>query len=189
MTQAAQHQSRRIPGEEGVWVFIFGDMIIFTIFFLTFIVYRSENPTLYASQQGLLSTGLGLLNTLLLLTSSLFMAQAVRIARSNSHQLRALLAGVIVCGLGFIVVKAFEWGSKIQDGITLNTNDFFMFYYMFTGIHLMHVIIGLGIISWLFIRAKEPVDSIMLGLEGGGIFWHLVDLLWVVLFALLYLMK
>lgn len=188
MTTATR--TRHIPGEEGIWAFIFGDLVIFAVFFLTFIFYRGENPELYASQQALLSDGLGLLNTLLLLTSSLFMAQAVRVARHGGAQLPGLLAAVIVCGLGFVGVKVIEWGSKIQDGITLNTNEFFTFYYMFTGIHLVHVLIGLAVLVWLFLRSlREPASGMIGVLESGGAFWHLVDLLWVVLFALLYLMK
>jgi nitric oxide reductase NorE protein len=85
----------------------------------------------------------------------------------------------------------FEWGGKIADGITLNSNEFYSFYYMFTGIHLVHVLLGMGVLVYLLVRSKrpDPGTSYVALMEGGGAFWHLVDLLWVVLFALLYLLR
>ncbi len=191
MEAVSQRKARHLPGEEGVWVFILGDMMVFALFFLTFVYYRVDNIPLYSEAQELLNRKLGLLNTMLLLTSSLFVAQAVRVARTGGRQTPMLLGGAIVCGLGFVVVKIVEWGDKISHGITLNTNEFFIFYFMFTGIHLAHVLIGLSVLTWLLVRSRrqQPDPGFLNTLEGGGAFWHLVDLLWVVLFALLYLMK
>jgi nitric oxide reductase NorE protein len=102
-----------------------------------------------------------------------------------------LLLGAFACGIGFVVSKAFEWGGKIQAGITLNSNEFYIFYYMLTGIHLLHVLIGLIVLGYLIARSRrpDPGTSYVLVMEGGGAFWHLVDLLWIVLFALLYLVR
>lgn len=182
---------KRIPGEEGIWALIFGDLVIFTVFFLTYVYYRGENTALYVSQQALLSFDLGLINTLLLLTSSLFMAQAVSAAHKGAVQyIPFLLAAVIACGFGFVAVKVIEWGGKISAGIILNSNEFYTFYYMYTGIHLVHVLIGLVVLIWLLRSVRQkPIEKVANNLEQGGIFWHMVDLLWVVLFALLYLMK
>ena len=179
-----------IPGEEGVWVFIFGDLLVFGTFFVTYAVSRAQDLALFQKSQSLLDRHFGLLNTLLLLASSWFVAQAVAAVRRGDRRARPLLAGGMTCGVGFVIVKAFEYAAKISAGITLNTNGFFIFYYMFTAIHLIHVLIGLGVLTFTITRFDRggrftaPFGLI----EGAGAFWHLVDLLWIVLFALLYLL-
>jgi len=190
-TGATRKAPGHVPGEEGLWVFIGGDLVVFAVFFITFAVYRQQETALFEASSALLDKRLGLLNTLLMLTSSWFVAQAVAAARSGSGgQARRLLIGAIMLGTGFVVVKGFEYSAKIAAGITLNTNTFFINYYMFTAIHLVHVIIGLGVLIYTF-RQLEPDGSPSGGIaliEGGGAFWHLVDLLWLALFALLYLL-
>lgn len=179
-----------VPGEEGLWVFIGGDLVVFAVFFITYAVARQQEMALFESAQAMLDRGLGLLNTLLLLTSSLFVAQAVAAARRSEPRARPLLIGGILLGSGFVVVKAFEYSAKIAQGFTLNSNSFSIYYYMFTGIHLVHVLIGLGVLGFTlsrFDKAGRMPDGVAL-IEGGGAFWHLVDLLWIILFALLYLL-
>ena len=97
--------------------------------------------------------------------------------------------------MGFVVIKYFEWSEKIAAGLTIETNNFFMYYYVMTGIHLIHMVIGIGVLIflWQSVRGTE-LDSRDVGmgvgvLEGGACFWHLVDILWIALFALLYLMR
>jgi nitric oxide reductase NorE protein len=183
--------AKHVPGEEGVWVFICGDLLVFAIFFLTFLTYRAADPALYNASHDLLNRGIGLFNTFLLLTSSLFVAQAVTEARRGGRAAPGLLLAAMACGAGFVAMKMFEYGQKLAAGITLNTNEFFIFYFMFTGIHLVHVILGLGVLvfMWSSARRADANGSCMRVLEGGGAFWHLVDLLWVILFALFYLLK
>lgn len=181
----------RLPGDEGIWVLIFGDMLVFSIFFITFFVYRMQEHDVFVAGHALLDVRLGALNTLLLLTSSLFIALATRAVR-HAHPFAARwIAAAIGCGICFCAVKAFEYGHKIAAGITLNTTDFFTFYYMYTGIHLVHVLVGLGVLTLLYRRvhdAVEPGATIKL-VESGGSFWHLVDLLWIVMFPLFYLVR
>jgi nitric oxide reductase NorE protein len=190
--EAAKSAQRKahVPGEEGVWVFIFGDLLVFAAFFITYAVERRGKLELFTSSQALLDRQLGLLNTLLLLTSSWCVAQAVSAVRREDPRARPLIGGAILLGLGFVAVKFFEYGAKISAGITLNTNSFFIYYYMFTAIHLIHVLIGLGVLTLIFSRFDRSghyrADVALI--EGGGAFWHLVDLLWIVLFALLYLL-
>ncbi len=167
-------------------------MLVFSIFFATYLIYRGQNVGLYVRSQLSMERGFGLLNTGLLLTSSWFVALAVADARTGRRdRATRLLLGALACGLGFVVSKAFEWGGKIRHGITLNTNEFYIFYYMLTGIHLVHVLIGLAVLSYLIARSRRPDAgaSYVAVMEGGGAFWHLVDLLWIVLFALLYLVR
>jgi nitric oxide reductase NorE protein len=181
-----------MPGEDGIWLFILGDMMVFSLFFATFSYYRNENVSLFTASQTHLSQNLGALNTFFMLTSSWFVALAVQSARRGLGRMTPvffLLA--FSCGLGFGVVKFFEYSAKIRAGITLTTNDFYMYYYMFTGIHFMHVLIGMGVLalmarySWSGEFQAEKIRNF----ESGASFWHLVDLLWIVLFALLYLVK
>ena len=95
----------------------------------------------------------------------------------------------MLCGLGFVVIKAFEYHDKWASGITIQTDDFFMLYFVFTGIHLVHVFIGLLILTFVATVARHPGNAAgrIVLIECGALFWHLVDLLWVILFALFYL--
>lgn len=195
---AARNSSTHLPGEPGVWVFIVGDMLMFALFFGVFVHYRAQDPTLYIQSQATLNQGFGAINTMLLLTSSWFVVDAVRDARSRRTGragTRIILA--FLCGAGFIAVKFFEYREKISAGITLTSNDFFMYYYMLTGIHLLHVVIGMGVLIFLWRLLRQSAlhrstvshESVISHLESGASFWHLVDMLWIFLFALLYLMK
>jgi nitric oxide reductase NorE protein len=185
-------RTNHIPGEPGVWILIIGDLILFSVFFAVFLVYRARNIAVFSASQASMGRAFGVANTALLLTSSLFVAQAVLAARSGAaHRAVRLLGFALACGGLFIVSKAFEWGGKIGKGITLNTNQFYNFYYMFTGIHLVHVLLGMGVLIYLLRCSSraEPGPSYNAVMEGGGAFWHLVDLLWVVLFPLFYLLR
>jgi nitric oxide reductase NorE protein len=95
------------------------------------------------------------------------------------------------CGVGFSVVKVIEYAQKIRAGIVINSNDFYMYYYIFTGIHFLHVLIGLGVLAFMAAYASDGKFSpIKVGhMESGASFWHVVDLLWIALFALLYLLR
>lgn len=185
--------SRHTPGEPGIWVFIAGDLLVFSLFFIVFDYYRARDLEVFLTSQRQLNQFFGLLNTMLMLTSSLLVALAVQAAREPTkfRRVEPLLYAAGSCGVAFVIVKIFEWGDKIGHGVSLKTNDFFMYYFMFTGIHLFHVLVALGIMAVMItkVRHRERVGDGLLVLEAGGIFWHLVDLLWVVLFALLYLMR
>jgi nitric oxide reductase NorE protein len=181
--------AKRLPGEDGVWAFVLGDMVMFTMFFATFLFYRVEQGELFSQSQALLNRDYGVVNTLLLLTSSWFVAISVSLYRKAYTQLGAkFLIPAFACGAGFVVIKLFEFGEKVSAGITLNTNEFFILYFMFTGIHLVHVLVGLGVLVFLWRTAiRAPDRSAIRTLENGGIFWHMVDLLWILLFPLIYL--
>ena len=181
-----------LPGEVGIWMFIAGDLIMFSLFFGTFVFYRSQNVELYIQAQNMLNQAYGLANTLLMLTSSWFVAIAVKGARAREYEISTrCFSAAFLCGIGFVVVKYFEYGEKLQAGITLETNDYFMYYYLFTGIHLLHVIIGLGVLLFCYKIVQQAAFSELhlIHVESGASFWHLVDMLWIVLFALLYLMR
>jgi len=185
---------QRLPGEAGIWVFIFGDLLVFSLFFGTFLFYRAEDVALFTESQATLSETFGVFNTALMLSSSWFVAMGVNAVRKNWVKVPMILFGLaFLCGAGFGVVKVFEYSEKISHGITLNTNDFYMYYYLFTGIHMLHVLIGMGVLAFLafYCKAQKGVyaDKDIRNIESGGCFWHVVDLLWIVLFALLYMVK
>ena len=173
-------------------MFIVGDLIMFSLFFGTFVFYRSQNVELYVEAQNTLNQTYGLVNTLLMITSSWFVALAIKGARVHRYAVSArFFFAACICGLGFVAVKYFEYGEKLRAGITLETNEYFMYYYLFTGIHLLHVIIGLGVLIFC-LKTTQRIgfeESDLIHLESGASFWHLVDMLWIVLFALLYLMR
>jgi len=183
-----------VPGEPGAWIFILGDMCVFAVFFSVYLIQRGHDPGLFAHSQGELNRNLGALNTIFLLVSSLLVVLAVRAIREESlrHLASRLFLGAIACGGCFIVVKAFEYHEKLAAGITPATNDFFMYYFVLTGLHLFHLLFGMAVLTvlWRFARQEAPLSHYKLAfVEGGACFWHMVDLLWIVLFPLLFLVR
>ena len=194
--EAARDRSAAIPGDSGVWVFIFADMCAFAVFFMLFAVGRIAQPELYEASRQQLDLGMGLANTLILLTSGAFMAQAARQARSgNWIAARRSLILTLVVGSLFGATKVIEWSAKAAHGITLTTNEFFTYYFVFTGIHFLHFVVGIGVLLVLIARSRGGAGHTdgqagqLRWIEAGGAYWHMVDLLWIVLFAMLYLMR
>ena len=190
-TPAAEDR-RRIPGEPGIWILIFGDMVVFGAFFATFMYQRAHAPELFDESRRTLSIGIGLTNTLVLLTSSLFVVTAVRAIRTSQRlAARWLLIGALACGLTFVALKAAEYTAKVSEGHTPQQNTFYTYYFILTGVHLLHVVIGILVLVLLLTQTRpaELSATRMALVEGGACFWHLVDLLWIVLFPLLYLVS
>lgn len=191
MNAPPSRTSRRLPGEEGVWVFILGDMVVFALFFGTIVYTHGQDPRVFEASRRELSQALGAINTLLLITSSLLVALGVRATREDQRERAArLLWGAVACGAGFILVKAVEYGERIHDGVSPAHNDFWMYFFVFTGLHLVHVVVGVGVLVYVIrlVRHPEPRPRDQALIESGTSYWHMVDLLWMVLFALLYLL-
>jgi nitric oxide reductase NorE protein len=185
-------QPARLPGDPGVWVFIIADMGAFALFFLIFTVGRMGDPALYEESRQQLSASLGLLNTLILLTSSYFMVRAVEAARREDRAgVSRNLALTIVIGLGFAVTKIIEYSAKADAGISLVSNEFFTYYFVFTGIHFLHFLIGIGALAMMLAKSRRDSldDKFRVWTESVGCYWHMVDLLWIMLFPMLYLLK
>lgn len=182
--------SGEIPGEPSMWFFILGDLLIFGVYFVCYMAYRRLDEALYLDSQRHLSQGIGVINTVVLLTSSLFVALGTEAAR-NRHRRHAVNFFGIAYGFGlcFPILKMVEWLPKIQSGFTPGENTFFMFYYLMTGLHLVHVILGLIILGFVLRELHRAAVPRIKFIETGGIYWHMVDLLWLVLFALFYLMR
>ncbi|MDB6062343.1 MAG: cytochrome c oxidase subunit [Verrucomicrobiaceae bacterium] len=190
--EAKPVSTRHIPGELGLWIFVLGDMLVFGLFFSVFVFYRAQNPELFMQSQATLNSNYGALNTIFLLTSSWLVVLGINAARKNLNGLAfKLLLLAMLCGAGFISVKVIEYSEKIHAGIGLTTNDFYMFYFILTGLHFFHVLIGMVALAVLCVIARRGISkpSDLAILEGGASYWHMVDVLWIVLFPLLYLMK
>lgn len=178
-----------IPGDAGIWVLIAGELVVFTLFFFLFSHARSQDPEVFAAAHLTLDRGIGLVNTVLLLTGSLFVALGVHRVQTGRLGTQALIRLGMACGLSFVALKVLEYTHKVEAGVTLTTNAFYMYYFALTGIHLFHVVLGLAFLFWAQAAVKNPVSGMRLTLvEGAGLFWHLVDLLWIVLFALFYVL-
>lgn len=185
-------RERRVPGEEGIWVLIFGDMTVFALLFGAYLYYRGPEVELFNASQARLNQTFGVVNTLVLLTSSLLVVTAVRAERSGGHLLaRRLIYAAMACGVVFIANKVTEYWQKISHGIVPATNDFFMYFYVMTGLHLLHVVIGLLLLGFMVHLTRMPALSPRQRgyFEASACFWHMVDLLWIIIFPILYLVK
>lgn len=184
--------ARRLPGDAGLWLFIAADTAAFGVFFLIFTAGRAEQPALYRESAQLLNAELGLLNTLLLLTSGWLMALAVKAARERDRPLlvRRLKQAILVAS-GFAASKAWEYTAKMEAGITLLTNEFFAYYYIFTGIHFLHYLVGVAVLLLTLSKARQqPLDAgLQSWTESAASYWHMVDLLWILLFPVVYLQR
>lgn len=182
---------RHLPGGEGIWVFVFLDMAVFALMFGAFMWDRHQSPALFEAGRQALSLNFGGINTLILLTSSMFVVLALDALRHGRTRLAPVFLGLTVaCGLAFIASKVLEYGAKLDAGIGLTTDAFFQYYFILTGLHLAHVAVGTLIIAVLALKARSERAGCALGVyEGGATYWHMVDLLWVCIFPLLYLVR
>ena len=183
-------RTAHMPGDVAMWVMVLGDFVFFGAYFIIFMIHRAMAPELFLQSQQHLNLTIGVVNTLVLLASSWFIARSVQTARSGDHQgaLRLTYLGG-ACGVLFILIKAYEWSAKIAAGHTMPANEFFMFYYMLTGVHLFHVGLGLLILGIVVRELRNPRRQRISMVESGATYWHMVDLLWIVIFGLLYVMR
>jgi nitric oxide reductase NorE protein len=184
-------RERRVPGEAGIWVFIFGELLVFGLLFGAFVYQRAERVAVFDEGRRSLDTTLGVLNTLVLLSSSLFVVFGVRAVRDGVSTHGAVFFALAwLCGLAFVLDKFVEYSELTGAGNTPGTNAFFMYFYLLTGIHLLHVVIGMCVLGFLWRKARPAGvrRPDIRALENGASYWHMVELLWLVLFALLYLM-
>ncbi len=173
-----------LPGNPFMWILIISELVVFGAFFLSFAVARSLDPETFMESQNHLDRLAGALNTMVLITSSFCAAAAVRAGIDNdSTRSRLWLGLAFMLGVLFLVVKIYEYQAKLALGFDIETNDFFTLYYLITGFHFMHVILGLIILA--IVAVKNSVEN----LETGAAFWHMIDLIWVILFPLIYLLR
>ncbi|QHN35960.1 hypothetical protein GII31_14875 [Gordonia pseudamarae] len=181
---------RRMPGIEGFWVFIAGDMAIFTLMFLAFAVTRRDDVPGFEAARATLDIDRGGINTLVLLTSSACVASALKWLRAGEQHIAARwTAWGIVGGLVFIALKSTEYVTGFRDGHTPAASEFYVYYLAITGIHLIHVIAGCIVLGTFWVRMRRSPMPGVTGFETAACYWHLVDLLWLLIFPLIYLIR
>jgi nitric oxide reductase NorE protein len=184
--------SPRLPGDLAIWFFILAEMLVFAVFFAAYAFARAKNPQLFNECQLTLDRNAGAINTLLLITGSWFVVRAVQAAHRDERAAvpRHVALGML-CGAGFIGVKIYEYAAKFSAGISLSTNTFYMFYISLTFFHFMHVMLGMVILAVIWNQARKGAygPGNCNGLESGAAYWHMVDLLWIILFPLVYVMR
>lgn len=182
----------RLSGDLVIWLLILAELLTFGIFFMAYAFMRVGQVHLFNASQASLDLRTGCINTLLLITSSWAVARAVQsVRRDRNHTGANWLAVALLCGGSFLTLKTLEYIGKLQAGIDVSTNDFYLFYFMLTGFHYLHVIVGMVMLSllWFFTRRGQYGRDNCHALETGAAFWHLVDLLWIILFPLVYVMR
>jgi cytochrome c oxidase subunit III len=211
MSSAAQQHhfvsaaQQRSAAKLGMWIFLATEILFFGGLFMAYGAIRYFYPGTFLAAHEYLSVPMGGLNTVVLIGSSFTMALAVRAAQlGDRKQLMLLLAATFALACGFLVVKAFEYHHKIELGLLPGKfyraqalglaglpHIFFGIYFTMTGLHGVHVVAGMGVIAWMFLRARRGdfSASYYTPVENVGLYWHLVDLIWIFLFPLLYLVR
>lgn len=190
LDQASVEEVPSYPGQPAMWFFVIGDLWIFACYFACYMYDRGQSQDLFLLGQQSLSSGIGVINTILLLTSSLFVAFCVKKANLNEIKIaKYLLMLGGACGVSFLLIKAYEWNSKLTMGLPNGASEFFIYYFMFTGLHFLHVLFGLLILTLVYRELSMKNLPRAEFVEAGAIYWHMVDLLWIVIFALLYLIR
>jgi len=181
-----------LPGDLAIWFFIMAEMLVFGVFFITYVFVRSSNVELFNTYQLELHRVAGVINTIALITSSYFVAMGVYwIRQDNIKRTGTMLLIALAFGLVFVVVKVWEYSHVFGAGIHLSTNTFYTFYISLTFFHFMHVMLGMVILSALYYHLRQGKYSAAdhIGIETGASYWHMVDLLWIVLFPLVYIIR
>ena len=181
--------NKKLPGDLAMWFFILAELTVFAILFIGFAVSEQLNPEIFAQGKKNLHQVSGLINTLALITSSYFVALALTAMHNNKGQFAAkllIVAKLVACL--YVGVKVWEYLSLFEQGINIETNTFFTLYFMITFFHLMHVLLGMVILAFVTVKANknEYNESNISGFESGASYWHMVDMLWIILFPLIY---
>ncbi|MDY0343707.1 MAG: cytochrome c oxidase subunit 3 [Lentimicrobium sp.] len=184
----------------GMWLFIFTEILLFGGLFLVYSVYRFRNPVAFHLAHEELSITMGFINTVILLISSATVAIAITAMQKHNKKLTMMMLGLtLLLALVFLINKYFEWGAKFEHGMypgselmaNLGHGDmlFFSLYFFMTGLHGVHIIIGMTLLAITLVKVKK--GAVHAGkyqlLENSGLYWHLVDLIWIFLFPLFYL--
>ncbi len=179
-----------LPGDLAMWIFICAELAVFGLLLVGYAFARRASPELFAAGQATIDRGAGAIGTVLLLVGSWCVVRAARAIRSGSQAgLERWLLAAIVTGLGFVVFKGFGFAHVFGQGIGLSTNLFYTLFLLLTGFHYAHVLLGLVILTAVLMKARRGGYSAAehAGVESGASYWHMVDLVWLVLFPLVYL--
>ncbi|MGD1110402.1 MAG: cytochrome c oxidase subunit 3 family protein [Mycobacterium sp.] len=187
------NRARFVPGQPDMWAFVLFETLVFTAYFGFYLFFRARSPELFLHAQAQLDLRIGVFNTLVLLLSSWAVARCVQSARAGAY--RAALRDVFVTAAFaavFLFLKVFEWARLVHAGNSVDSNDFFTYYFFLTGIHFVHLLIGfvvLGVIVYQLRGTKARSAESQELVETCATYWHTVDFLWVLIFALLYVVR
>lgn len=190
--QTDQPNTGILPGDFAIWIFIFAELLVFGIFFIIYAVVRAQNVELFNQYQNTLNREFGAINTALLITASYFVVRAIHaIRRDQIDRCARWLGASMAAGSGFLVLKSIEFYAKFSVGIGLDTNTFYFFYISLAFFHFLHVILGMIILLAVWIKTKRGRYSAAehTGIETGASYWHMVDLVWIILFPLVYVIR
>ena len=179
-----------VPGQPDMWMFILFETLLFTGYFSVYLVTRAQNRELFLQSQADLDLRFGVFNTVALLLGSWAIARCVQASRAGAYRpalTHAFLA--IFFGVVFLVAKVAEWVTEIRMGNTFTTDEFFQHYYFLTSIHLIHLLIGFVVLGIVVYQLVSPARRSQQLVETGATYWHTVDFLWVLIFALLYVVR
>lgn len=188
--QDADKPGKFVPGQPDMWAFVLFETLVFTAYFGFYLFYRTQSPELFLCAQAQLDLRVGVFNTLVLLLSSWSVARCVQSARAGAY--RPALKDVFLTaffGLLFLVSKVFEWARQIRIGSSVSGNDFFTYYFFLTGIHFVHLLIGFVVLGVVVYQLRSPARRSQELVETCATYWHTVDFLWVLIFALLYVVR
>ncbi len=178
--------------QPSIWTFLAADCFGFGMFFVVFMAQRFDEPLLFDASSRKLEADIGLANTLLLLSSSWLVALAINAARRGAvRRAGHTMLVAAIFGSGFAMLKIVEYSREILRGVTPATNDFFSFYFMLTGVHFLHYLIGIGVLVATVVALRQAAREGIAPpawIESGALYWHMVDLLWLFLFPMLYLL-
>ncbi len=181
---ADPHPFEQLPGDLMMWVLIVSELLVFGAGLAAFLAVRAGDPSGFAVAQDQLHRTAAGVNTLVLVTSGLCAARAVQAAGARrTAGTRCWLAAAAVMGVLFLCIKAMEYAGNAAAGIGIETGPFFTFYYLLTGFHAAHVVAGIVILALVGLRPDLRT------VEAGAAFWHMVDLVWVLLFPVIYLLR
>lgn len=177
------------PGGLLLWIIIFLELITFGLGLMGLVYYGRLEPELFHASRLQLNPVIGTVNTLVLLTSGYMMANAVhQIREGNLARTIYFMKLTLIGGAVFVGLKSFEYYEKLNSVLEMGDNMFFTLYWLLTGFHLVHVLVGMVILGWMMFKMKSVnSDIIVLDLESGAAFWHMCDLIWLLLFPVLYL--
>lgn len=186
----ANKPARFVPGQPDMWAFVLFETLVFTAYFGFYLFYRTQSPELFLRSQAQLDLRIGVFNTLVLLLSSWSVARCVQASRAGAYR-PALKDAFLTAlfGLVFLVSKVFEWARQIRMGNGLTGNDFFTYYFFLTGIHFVHLLIGFVVLGVAVYQLWSPARRSQELVETCATYWHTVDFLWVLIFALLYVVR
>jgi nitric oxide reductase NorE protein len=182
--------ARSVPGQPDMWAFVLFEAFLFTAYFTVYVISRTRDPDLFLRSQAHLDLRVGIFNTLVLLTSSWSVARCVQAAREGSYRVATTNAYLtMLFGFSFLVSKVREWVVEVEQGFTFTSDGFFSFYYFLTALHFLHLLIGFVFLAVAVRELRSPTRRRQEIVETCATYWHTIDFLWVLIFALLYVMR